>query len=123
MRLGDEVALPASEYYEELQCLEAHKMVICQQSVDVENNPTREWKFRHDKILEYFIVQTFLGKDNDRPSIHIADPRFRGVYFLLAILLPLDAAFDLREELIQYAADTHNNTVSNKFVRLLRSRN
>jgi hypothetical protein len=109
-------------YYEELQCLEVHKMVICQQSVDVENKPTKEWKFRHDKILEYFIVQTFLGKDNDRPSKHISDPRFRGVYFLLALLLPLDAALELREDLIQYAADTHDNTVSNEFVRLLRSR-
>ncbi|GAX34601.1 HEAT repeat-containing PBS lyase [Nodularia sp. NIES-3585] len=52
----------------------------------------------------------------------MSDPRFRGVYFLLATLLPLDAAKELREALIQYAADTKDNTVSNTFVQLLRSR-
>ncbi len=52
----------------------------------------------------------------------MGDPRFRGVYFLLATLLPLDAAKELREKLIQYAADTKDNTVSNTFVQLLRTR-
>jgi hypothetical protein len=52
----------------------------------------------------------------------MGDPRFRGVYFLLAILLPLEAAQELREKLIQYAADTKDHTVSDTFVQLLRSR-
>jgi hypothetical protein len=37
-------------------------------------------------------------------------------------LLEIDAAKKLREELIQYAADTKDNTVSNTFVQLLRTR-
>jgi hypothetical protein len=41
----------------------------------------------------------------ERLKTHINDPRFRGVYFLLATLLPLDAAQQLREDLIQYAAE------------------
>jgi hypothetical protein len=53
---------------------------------------------------------------------HMGDPRFRGVYFLLATLLPLDDAKQLREKLIQYAADTKDHTVSDTFVQLLRTR-
>jgi hypothetical protein len=47
---------------------------------------------------------------------------FPAVYFLLGTLLPLDAAKELREKLIQYAADTKNHTVSDTFVQLLRIR-
>jgi len=52
----------------------------------------------------------------------MSDPRFRGVYFLLATLLDLNKAKALREELIQYAANTKDHTVSDTFVQLLRSR-
>ncbi|MCP6762507.1 MAG: hypothetical protein NHB32_27985 [Fischerella sp. CENA71] len=45
--------------------------------------------------MDFFLVQNFLGQDDEvetRLIDHMGDPRFRGVYFLLAILLPLDAA-------------------------------
>ena len=67
--------------------------------------------------MEFFIVQTFLG-DAPQAQNHMGDPRFRGVYFLLATLLPLNDAKDLRERLIQYAADTKDHTVSDTFVQL-----
>ena len=75
--------------------------------------------------MDYFIVQTFLGDGNEaelRLIDNIGDPRFRGVYFLLATLLPLNEAKDLREKLIDYAADTKDHTVSDTFVQLLRTR-
>ncbi len=75
--------------------------------------------------MEFFIVQTFLGdapQPQNRLLDHTGDPRFRGVYFLLATLLPLSDAKDLRERLIQYAADNKDHTVSDTFVQLLRSR-
>ena len=99
-----------------------HKMVMVRQSEDSQGNPTKVWHFRHDKIMEYFIVQTFLGGDNDRPEQHLGDARFSGVYFLLAILLPEDEAGRLREKLIHYAADSKDHTVSDRFIQLLRSR-
>ena len=52
--------------------------------------PRTLWNFRHDKILEYFLVQLFLGPTpevEDRILKHLDAPRFRGVYFLLADLL------------------------------------
>jgi len=122
MRLHDQTDIPEVDFFEELQCMERHKMVTRRQGIDNEGNPTKEWNFRHDKVMEFFIVQTFLGKDNDRPQQHMSDPRFRGVYFLLAKLMPLREALVLREELINYAADTRDHTVSDDFVQLLRSR-
>jgi hypothetical protein len=122
MRLKDETALPEAEFLDEILCMERHKMIVSRQSLDAEGKATKEWYFRHDKIMEFFIMQTFIGKENDRPAKHLGDPRFRGVYFLLARLLPIDQAIALREQLIQYAADTKDHTVSDTFVQLLRSR-
>jgi hypothetical protein len=126
-RLSDESALPADEFYNELICMEdeTHKMVISRQWKDPKGEIQKEWYFRHDKIAEFFIVQTFLGDSETaktRIYEHLGDPRFRGVYFLLATFLSIDAAQDLRETLIQYAADTKDHTVSDTFVQLLRSR-
>ena len=127
LRLNDEKALPADEFYQELVSMEdeKYKMVVSRQWKDAKGEAQHEWYFRHDKIMEFFIVQTFLGDSTtaqNRLLDHMGDPRFRGVYFLLATLLPLNDAKDLRERLIQYAADTKDHTVSDTFVQLLRTR-
>ncbi|MEH2226721.1 HEAT repeat domain-containing protein [Nostoc sp.] len=127
MRLNDEQALPADEFYQVLQSLEddKYKMVVSRQWQDEKGEAKREWYFRHDKIMDFFLVQNFLGESEEaknRLLDHMDDPRFRGVYFLLATLLPLDAAKELKEKLVQYAADTKDHTVSDTFVQLLRPR-
>ena len=127
MRLNDEKALSGEVFYQELESMEdeKYKMVVSRQWLDEKGEAKKECYFRHDKIMDFFLVQTFLG-DGDaaeqRLVDHMNDPRFRGVYFLLATLLPLDKAKALREELIQYAANTKDHTVSDTFVQLLRSR-
>ncbi|NEU81863.1 HEAT repeat domain-containing protein [Nostoc sp. UIC 10630] len=127
MRLNDEQALPADEFYQVLQSLsdDKYKMVVSRQWQDEKGEAKREWYFRHDKIMDFFLVQNFLGESEEaknRLLDHMDDPRFRGVYFLLATLLPLDAAKELKEKLVQYAADTKDHTVSDTFVQLLRPR-
>ncbi|NES22077.1 MAG: HEAT repeat domain-containing protein [Symploca sp. SIO3E6] len=127
MRLNDEKALPAADFYQELLSLEdeKYKMAVSRQWTDREGKSKKEWYFRHDKIMDFFLVQNFLGNSEEaeaRLIDHMNDPRFRGVYFLLATLLPLTAAQELREQLIQYAADTKDHTVSDTFVQILRSR-
>jgi len=119
MRLDDQTYIPAEEWQDELQCMERYKMVLTRQVEEAEGKSKSQWCFRHDKIQEFFIVQTFLGEGNELPIKHISDPRFRGVYFLLANLLPLDAALELRETLIQYAANTKDHTVSDTFIQVL----
>ncbi|QFS45187.1 HEAT repeat domain-containing protein [Nostoc sphaeroides] len=127
MRLEDKQALPADEFHQVAMSLEdeKYKMVVSRQWQDEKGEAKKEWYFRHDKIMDFFLVQNFLGETDTAESLlvdRMGDPRFRGVYFLLATLLPLDAAKELREDLIQYAADTKDNTVSNTFVQLLRTR-
>ncbi len=122
MRLQDQVALSGAEFSKELECMGRHKMVLLRQASGGGGALKKEWHFRHDKIMDFFIVQSFLGEENDRPEKHIGDARFRGVYLLLAQLLPLNDAQVLRERLIQYAVDTKDHTVSDSFIQLLRSR-
>ncbi|AVH70690.1 HEAT repeat domain-containing protein [Nostoc sp. 'Lobaria pulmonaria (5183) cyanobiont'] len=127
MRLEDKQALPADEFYQVAMSLsdEKYKMVVSRQWEGEKGEAKKEWYFRHDKIMDFFLVQNFLGETDAAEGLlvdRMGDPRFRGVYFLLATLLPLDPAKQLREKLIQYAADTKDNTVSNTFVQLLRTR-
>ncbi|MEH1970430.1 HEAT repeat domain-containing protein [Nostoc sp.] len=127
MRLEDKQALPGDEFHQVVKSLEddKYKMVVSRQWQDEKGEAKKEWYFRHDKIMDFFLVQNFLGESDAAEGLlvdRMGDPRFRGVYFLLATLLPLDAAKELREKLIQYAADTKDNTVSNTFVQLLRTR-
>ena len=122
MRLSDRSAIPGEKFLSELECMERNKMVVTRFTKDAEDNPIKTWRFRHDKIMEFFIVQTFLGENNDYPEKHLGDPRFGGVYFLLATLMRLEDAEALREQLVDYAADTKDHTVSDTFVQLLRVR-
>ena len=101
--------------------MERHKMVM-KYFLDEDSKPRTEWHFRHDKIADFFVAQTFLGPDNDKPVKHLGDVRFRGVYLQLARLLPLDDARALERRLIDYAADTQDHTVSDAYIQLLRSR-
>ena len=127
MRLKDESILPTEQFYNELIAMEdeKYKMVISRQWQDNKGKSKQQWCFRHDKIMDFFLVQTFLGDSEPVQAKlidHMGDPRFRGVYFLLANLLSAEDALSLREELIQYAADTRDHTVSDTFVTLLRTR-
>ncbi|BAY54747.1 HEAT repeat-containing PBS lyase [Leptolyngbya boryana NIES-2135] len=127
LRLNDEKAIPADEFLHELLSMEdeKYKMVISRQWKDPQGEAKQEWSCRHDKIMEFFIVQTFLGDTEtaqNRLIDHMGDSRFRGVYFLLATLLPLEEAADLREKLILYAAQSKDHTVSDIFVQLFYTR-
>jgi hypothetical protein len=92
MRTDDAEAIPEQAFKEEVLCMERHKMVVRRELVDRSSQATTEWHFRHDKVMEFFIVRTFLGNGNEKPVQHLGDTRFRGVYFLLAMLMPLSEA-------------------------------
>jgi len=121
MRLAAQLALPSDKFIDAITCMARFKMVLSRHTTD-KGQVIQEWYFRHDKIMEFFIVQTFLGDHNPRPTQHFDDPRFRGVYFLLALLLPFHAAMSLREALIRYASQTQDHTISDTFIQLLYSR-
>lgn len=127
MRLNDISGMTGGDFYQALSIMEKeqHRMVLSRQWKDANGEPQKEWSFRHDKIMEFFLVQTFLGtsqETQEKRHQHLGDPRFRGIYLLLARLLPPEAALTLREDLIHYAADTKDHTVSDNYVQILRSR-
>ena len=120
MATNDVLSFAGDEFVNELSALARHKMVVrYHQGAD----PGMQlWTFRHDKIRDFFLVQTFLGGGNDRPSKHLSDPRFHGTYMQLAYFMPLEAAEELERQLIDYAADTKDHSVSDRFIQLLRFR-
>ncbi|MCI4669886.1 MAG: HEAT repeat domain-containing protein, partial [Bacteroidia bacterium] len=121
MRLGDESAIPAEEFGDEIKSLERWKMVQLRQFRDEKGKEVRKWYFRHDKVMDYFLVQEFLG-DYALIEEHLSDPRFRGVYFLLAHKLPIEVARQLRERLIHHASETKDHSLSDTFVQLFMRR-
>jgi len=120
MRLKDRPDLPADQMLAELPVLESHKMVY-RRVLRKGTEEVTNWYFRHDKISDFFLLQVFLG-DVAKQEQYLNDPRFRGVYFLLAAFLPLDDARALRERLIEQAVDRRDHTVSDGFIRALRER-
>jgi hypothetical protein len=122
MRLADRPSLPEGRFGKELLRLEAFKIVVRRQWKAPDGQEHREWRFRHDKLQEFFIAQAFLGQGNPRIVEHMNDPRFRGVYFLLALLLEPQTAQQLRDLLVVHAARTRDHSVSDEFVTLLEAR-
>jgi len=61
--LRDEVALDSGQFFEAIQAMATHKMVLGQYDTDADGKPTRKWVFRHDKIRDYFLMQAFRAQE------------------------------------------------------------
>ena len=109
------------DFFDEFQMMYFHKMLLCR-DVSSGNKQDTIWRFRHDKIADYFVLHAFWGKMNDRAKEHINDSRFRGVYLLMVFLLPIDEALQLNEILIHDAAQRRDHTLSDDFYNLLNAR-
>jgi hypothetical protein len=120
MRLTDRADIPIESAAAELPVLEAYKLVY-RRVVRRQTDEAVLWYFRHDKIVDFFMLQMFL-KDPSKQEQYIGDVRFRGVYFLLAGILPMHDAQILRERLIEQAVESQDHTVSDGFIRALRGR-
>ena len=114
--ISDDNSMDVTGFADEVNCMEDRKMLYKK-----ENEEGVEWFFRHDKIQDFFLLKAFLANP-ERQVKHLSDTKFRGVYFLLAEKLPLEDAQLLREALLDYAAETNDNTVSNEFNKLFRLR-
>jgi hypothetical protein len=80
------------------------------------------WQFRHDKVMDFFLVPAFRGEHASRRYQECAEARFSGVYDLLAEMLPLEDADELRQFLVERGAETADNTLMNHYTRLFRAR-
>lgn len=75
-----------------------------------------ELRFRHDRLQDYFVAHALLAKAS-RQIEHAKDPRFRGVYLILATLAPPEVAEKLRLALSEQAAEDLDHTLSDEFIR------
>jgi len=106
----DNTEAPYQDFPKEVRCLEDYKMVL---RLQVQNKET--WCFRHERIINYFIALTFKN-DKNRLKNHLKDSKFRGVYLMLAKLLPYKDAMDLRELVIQHTVDAQDHKLLVEFV-------
>jgi hypothetical protein len=72
------------------------------------------WFFRHDKIMEFFLLPAFM-EDRARREEHFLDEHFWGVYELLAVRLPDEEEEPLHQFLIERAADTNRYELLNRY--------
>ncbi len=120
--LQNEITLDREAFFEPIQALAAHKMVLTQNGIDAEGKPIRRWVFRHDRIRDFFLMQAFTSRQDERILKHMDDPRFRGVYLMLASQLPLGQASELKEALVDRAAETKDHHLSDAVVEVLKNR-
>ena len=122
LRLADKDYFEPGEFADELARMQEHRMVISRPVRDEAGQQVAAWHFRHDKIMDFFLYQAFVGEYKERQVKHLRDTRFRGVYLLLATKLPIEQAMALREILIKQAAETKDHFLSDSFVLLLDQR-
>jgi hypothetical protein len=121
-RLKDEPALDAAAFFEEIQVMVQFKMTLERHGEDSAGAATRQWVFRHDKTRDFFLMHAFLADQDDRVLRHLDDPRFRGVYIMLASALPLEEARTLRDAIVDHAADSKDHHLSDAVVQVLKTR-
>jgi hypothetical protein len=98
--------------------LTAHRLMI--QRVDLvptANGPKEQtrWFFRHDRIMEFFLLPAFMGTNKERRKTDAKDPRFWGVYDLLAMHLNEKEELELYKFLNELAANTNENELRNRY--------
>ncbi|MCY1001814.1 HEAT repeat domain-containing protein [Myxococcus sp. MISCRS1] len=122
MRKASRSTLDEATFSLELLTLERAKLVLRRQWKRPDGKDQQEWRFRHDKIQEFFVAQTFLDPSKSRELEHMGDPPFRGVYFFLMAYLSLERAQMLCGLLVEHAAETGDHSVSDECVKLLKAR-
>ena len=123
MRTDDVRAFDDEKWSAEIRALKKHRMVVVRSEKDAFKGAERtDYRFRHDKVSDFFVARAFMDKHADRRLPNLADPRFKGVYFLLAVQLPLPEAEALQQALVEHAAATGDITVLRGFVMLLKGR-
>ncbi|MBA4211636.1 MAG: hypothetical protein C0449_00995 [Polaromonas sp.] len=75
----------------------------------------RRWWFRHDKFMEYCLLDAFLNDHAERRKQHWRDEAFFGVYDLLALHLTDEEDQDLVAFLSEQAADHKRNDLLNRY--------
>lgn len=113
------VVLSEDDFADELKVMGRHKMVLPYGKFAGDRRLSGTWRFRHERVRDFFLVHAFLGENNARPEEHLVDELFRGTYVQLAALMPLDAAKELEKRLLEHAVRVRDHTISDEFFQAL----
>jgi hypothetical protein len=111
-----------SSFGEYVAILEQRKQVR-RTTVDVAGgNVASEYRFRHEKIADFYLHFALLEADSEKRFSLAGDDRFAGVFDYLARELPAQAADELKEYLLSTALDSNDHRLSDRFLQHLRWR-
>jgi len=101
---------------EEVLALREQKMIVGREVPPESGDSKWVYYFRHEKIVDFIISEYLAGPGPEKMYDHIADPRFRGAYLLLASELSAERAAELKDVLVEYAAMSGDHTLSDAYV-------
>jgi HEAT repeat protein len=125
-RKVDRSDMDMKDFEVEAEELAEHRLMI-QREDEVQTKSGVEkrsrWFFRHDRIMEFFLVPAFLGAEHKQRRLdQIEDERFWGVYELLAVQLPAAEERELYSFLNEWAASNNQNELRNRYELARRKR-
>ncbi|MBE7496251.1 MAG: HEAT repeat domain-containing protein [Verrucomicrobiaceae bacterium] len=110
-------------FFEEADAMRTNRLMLSRADQGADGKAVERWRYRHDKLMFHFLYPAFVSaKGRGRRFELAADDRFHGAYDLLAMRLSMDEAEDVERHLINLAAETGDNRLSNRFTLLLQRR-
>ncbi len=132
-RLADRNDIEEDECHDEVGPLTEYRLLRRWEDLR-EGKPHAEWRFRHDRVMNFFLYCHFeqragtlaanerLSRIEEMLETHEGDPRFRGVYLLIAQNAPPDLANWVRELVLDRAVARQDHSLLDAFVRLYAAR-
>lgn len=123
-RKSGEPEIPAAGFEPEMAALVEDRLMLARRERmrgEQGEGEIRRWFFRHDKIMDFFLLPAFI-QDRARRQEHDQDEPFWGVYELLATGLPEDEEERLHLYLVERAADTGRNELMHRYTLARRLR-
>jgi hypothetical protein len=124
----DRLTVDDPKFRQECEVLADHRLLLSREEPDAEGRMRSVWVFRHGRISDFFLYtaltdETIDAKTREQRLVqHIDDPRFRGVYLLMALRSPLDFATWLRVRIADRAAETRDHALMDQFWSTVRQR-
>ena len=124
---GDErelILLRDQHFASECDALADYRLLLRTEEPNEEGKVAPAWRFRHDKVLDFFLYTALTNRKvmRERIAAHVGDPRFAGVYLLLALRAPLDVARDMRDRLNDHATETRDHALADEVWGIVRQR-
>jgi hypothetical protein len=121
LRSHDRNFLYPDEFADEQPVLREVRLLVPRPIRDKNGNQIEGLLFRHDKVMDFLMYPAF-ALDETLVLDKMDDPRFRGVYLLIAQVGHVERAECLRDLLVTRATESLDHSLSDEFVRRFNAR-